>query len=59
MWHKGSKSIACHFLGIEPEAQIGERGFEYIMQFSWCPCICYKLLSSNPISMSFVLFNTE
>jgi len=40
MWRKGSKPVACRFLDIELEAQIGERGFKIaILQFSWCPWI--------------------
>ena len=27
MWRKSSKPVACRFLDIEVEAQIGERGF--------------------------------
>ena len=27
MWRKSSKPVACRFLDIELEAQIGERGF--------------------------------
>ena len=60
MWHKGSKPVVCRFLDIELEAQIGDRGFEFaILEFTWCPRICHKLQSCNPILMPFVLFDSE